>query len=91
VTNGTVAGTRRIQDASGATIRDPRALRVFANQLICATPNEFWRTNGTPAGTARVSRRLFRVDPHDLVVAGSRLFFAGFDEATGTELWALRP
>ncbi|HEV7668496.1 MAG TPA: hypothetical protein VGS22_08240 [Thermoanaerobaculia bacterium] len=91
VTNGTAAGTRRVQDSSGTTIRDPRALRVLANQLICSTPNEFWRTNGTTAGTARVSRRRSPAGSHDLVVAGSRLFFADFDEATGTELWALRP
>jgi ELWxxDGT repeat protein len=92
VSNGTVAGTRRVQDPSGAPILDPRALVVFAHQLICsAAQSGFWGTNGTPAGTAQLFARSPVVDPQSLVVAGSRLYFANMDAETGTELWALRP
>ncbi len=91
VSNGTVAGTRRVVDSTGAPIRDPRSLAVLGNQLICSTPTDFWRTNGNASGTQRVLRRRFVLDPHDLVVAGSRLFFAHLDDETGDELWALRP
>ncbi len=92
VSNGTVAGTRRVQDPSGAPILDPRKLVLFANQLICsAAQSGFWRTDGTAAGTAQLFARSPVVDPQGLVVAGSRLYFANMDAETGTELWALRP
>jgi len=92
VSDGTVAGTRRVQDSSGAPILDPRALAVFDDQLICsAALSGFWRTDGTPAGTAQLFARSPVVDPQGLVVAGSRLYFANWDAETGRELWALRP
>lgn len=91
MTNGTVAGTRRVQTASGVPILDPRALWVFGGQLVCATPNDLWRTGGTAASTARLQIRPFVPDPQGGVVAGQRLYFAGYDEEAGTELWALRP
>lgn len=91
MTNGTVAGTRRVQTSAGAPIFDPSALLVFGDQLICATPNDLWRTGGTAASTARLLLRPFVPDPQAWVVAGERLYFSSFDEATGTELWALRP
>lgn len=91
VTNGTVAGTRRVRDGSGASILDPRTLVVFGHQLVCSNPTGIWRTNGTSVGTARLLRRSFSTAPQDLVVAGSRLYFSHRDDETGEELWALRP
>ncbi len=91
VTNGTAAGTRAVRDPSGAPIFDPRALGVFNNQLICSTPTDIWRTNGYVAGTARLLRRRFVLDPQDWVVVGNRLYFSNLDDEAGTELWAMRP
>ncbi|HEV7668495.1 MAG TPA: hypothetical protein VGS22_08235 [Thermoanaerobaculia bacterium] len=91
VTNGTVAGTRRVRDGSGASILDPRTLVVFGHQLICSNPTGIWRTNATSVGTVRLLRRPFSTAPQDLVVAGSRLYFSHKDDETGTELWAFRP
>jgi hypothetical protein len=47
-----------------------------------------WRSDGTAAGTKRLTPQdEYRVG--EIVKAGPRLFFAGWDAATGTELWAM--
>ena len=44
-------------------------------------------SDGTEAETFRIRERV----SEELVRAGERVFFGGFDDATGWELWAVRP
>ena len=51
---------------------------------------ELWRSDGTAAGTYRVSdicAGACSSEPHDIVVSGSRIFFNAWDTAAGAELW----
>ncbi|HEV3313249.1 MAG TPA: hypothetical protein VG815_22290 [Chloroflexota bacterium] len=46
-----------------------------------------WRTNGTPASTERVGGHMSFVNPFPLTVGGNRVFFAGYSNKYGNELW----
>jgi ELWxxDGT repeat protein len=95
ITDGTWRGTRRVTrlqaGQDGSSPHDLVAWRGAIYFIARLGDGEgLWRSDGTAAGTVLVS---------DLVLAGSatratrltaaehRLFFAGFNEATGTELW----
>ncbi|HEX3147588.1 MAG TPA: ELWxxDGT repeat protein [Gemmataceae bacterium] len=55
----------------------------FSAESVQAAKRELWKTDGTAAGTVRVST----IAPADLTAVGNRLYFAGTDSTTGTELW----
>jgi len=90
--DGTEAGTRQVHDRDGQPVQRAVAPQVLGDRLYWTDPTgRLWESDGTEAGTAPVQ------DPPDLRAegalarAGQRLFFAGRDLATGTELWALGP
>ncbi|WPB81180.1 HYR domain-containing protein [Archangium violaceum] len=102
-TNGTVAGTLPLvnivpEDApeftaeSGLSALTPlNGALYFAAMPSLAEGFQLWKTNGTTAGTARVTSavRLSNASglPMELVAHGGFLFFAGQDSANGIELW----
>ncbi|MGN6183619.1 MAG: ELWxxDGT repeat protein, partial [Thermoanaerobaculia bacterium] len=94
-TDGTLSGTVLVKDiAPGSSSSQPESLvrsltDVRGNLWFTATDglyyNELWRTDGTEAGTVKVAN----FGPTQLTVAGSHLFFAANDTATGEEPWAV--
>jgi ELWxxDGT repeat protein len=86
VTDGTAAGTRPFQGPEGR-MDAPRGFAVLGDRLLFIARDSLYQTDGTASGTLRIRER---VSP-PLVRAGDRVFFGAFDEATGTELWAVRP
>ncbi|HXU31787.1 MAG TPA: hypothetical protein VN851_14530, partial [Thermoanaerobaculia bacterium] len=92
VTDGTAAGTVRLNYPNGDAISGFAHLAVLGGRLAFGTPNlGVWDTDGTPAGTVR------RLAPYadgflqEFVRAGERIFFPWYDALHGTEIWALRP
>jgi ELWxxDGT repeat protein len=92
-TDGTAEGTYPLRDHDGQTIPRPAIMTVFDGKLYFIASElgaTLWQSDGTPQGTFPLRQS----DPGqpgslDLAVAGSRLFFRGFDPATGSELWAI--
>lgn len=90
-TDGTAAGTEKLRKRDGTEVTNPEAFAVLAGRLAYSTFDGIWETDGTPQGTVR------RVAPRgnnpvtEFLRVGERIFFPGYDAATGTELWALRP
>lgn len=90
-TDGTAAGTEKLRKRDGSEIINPAAFAVLGGRLAYSTFEGIWETDGTPQGTVR------RVGPRgndpvtEFLRVGERIFFPGYDAATGTELWALRP
>lgn len=91
VSDGTVAGTRQVVDASGMPIFDPHFFQAFAGSVYFTTEFNLYQTDGTTAGTLPLLKinAPSEIMPHELVAAGPRLFFRKWDPATGAELWAL--
>lgn len=73
----------------------PRSTVVYAGAAYFVAEDdlhggELWRTDGTTAGTVRVTDACpgrCTAEPVDLTVAGGRLFFLANDGATGREVW----
>lgn len=95
VTDGTEAGTGLLLDRDGKEIFPSRSFAHLGDRLLFLTAgsgNPVWETDGTPAGTFRLLLTGGGHDPSsELVRAGSRVFFRGYDRETGYELWAVRP
>jgi hypothetical protein len=77
----------------GQEFQEPSWLRVFGGRLFIVANSRdgmavLWQSDGTPAGTSPVFSEL---GVSDLAIAGERLYFSGWTEALGAELWALRP
>ena len=92
--DGTAAGTAPVLDAAGLPIEYPSALRVFGGRLTFAAhhggESALWQSDGTPAGTVPIfplGPAFF--GPHQMAVAGTRLYFSARDREHGAELWAL--
>ncbi|AKJ04958.1 ELWxxDGT repeat protein [Archangium gephyra] len=102
-TDGTVAGTVPLvnivpEDApeftaeSGLSALTPlNGALYFAAMPSLAEGFQLWKTNGTAAGTARVTSAVRLTTaagtPMELVAHNGFLFFAGQDSANGIELW----
>ena len=85
ITDGTSAGTRFFKDLSpGPGSSDPQGFVLFHDLIYFSANNGLWKSDGTEAGTVAVKTSVY---VSDLVVAGSRIFFTGYTEATGNELW----
>ena len=85
-TDGTEAGTRLVEDFNPGDLGSvPGFLTPFGHDLAFTifAPGGLWRSDATESGTSRISA----VAASDLVKAGGRLFFAGTDPASGSELW----
>ncbi|MEZ5332198.1 MAG: GEVED domain-containing protein [Thermoanaerobaculia bacterium] len=103
-TDGSWLGTQRIKDiwASGTQSSSPHGFFPFDSPalgpivLFVANDgshgNELWRTDGTSAGTQRitdVSPGTGHSNPSSITVptAGGDAFFLAFNPAVGTEIW----
>jgi ELWxxDGT repeat protein len=94
VTDGTEAGTGPLVDQGGNPIFGPGRFAVLGDRLVFTALDHagflaLWESDGTPAGTFPVVPRV-RIGG-ELVRAGDRVFFPGYDTSTGWELWAVRP
>jgi len=95
VTDGTESGTRRVSDLPpGPAGSAPHDLVVFRGVVYFIAPHGagegLFESDGTTAGTLLASDLEFEGRPtraQQLTVVGDRLFFAAFNEVTGTELW----
>ncbi|MFL6197161.1 MAG: hypothetical protein ACJ75H_23445 [Thermoanaerobaculia bacterium] len=84
--DGTPAGTRPVRPDGEP--RYARKMLGFGGRLVIKSgEGELWESDGTAAGTRQVpgSPPTWR----GMVKAGPRLFFEGWEEATGWELWAM--
>ena len=95
-TDGTPQGTVRLADlCPGSCDSHPRDFvplgsAAYFVALRSGSTEEVWESDGTPAGTRRIVRwRRQSALPLEVAVVGQRLFFPGFDEAAGSELWTL--
>jgi hypothetical protein len=92
--DGTAAGTAQLLDRDGNPIYLPYRFAAVGDRLVVMAQGPFglmlFESDGTPAGTFAVEPRV-APGAFDLTAAGGRAFFAGYDPATGWELWAVRP
>lgn len=84
-TDGTSVTTTPLFAPSGVVLQDGRL--AFTTRPT-STSSELWRTDGTPAGTAKVAGSATGTTYDLLAAAGTRLFFSGTIKATGNELWS---
>ncbi len=92
-TDGTEAGTVPILDRDGQVIPSPRAFQIFGGRVVFTTlGGGLWQTDGTVAGTSGIQDVAGpgESDFRELVPAGPRLFFRGYDRDHGTELLGAR-
>ncbi|HEX6101116.1 MAG TPA: ELWxxDGT repeat protein [Thermoanaerobaculia bacterium] len=83
-TDGTVAGTRLFKDLEpGAASSAPRYFVILGDTFYFLAGTGLWKTDGTDAGTVRVTT----VTARNLAVAGNRIFFEGFTAESNWELW----
>jgi ELWxxDGT repeat protein len=88
-----VADLVTVPDQTASSI--PRSTVVYAGAVYFVAEDdlhgaELWRTDGTPAGTVRVTDACpgrCTAEPVALAVAGGRLYFLANDGATGREVW----
>jgi ELWxxDGT repeat protein len=84
ITDGTPAGTRHLKDlVPGPNGSEPHSFVVLNDTVYFLAANAIWKTDGTAEGTVPVKE----VFASRLFVSGSRIFFAGWSQAAGTELW----
>lgn len=102
VSDGTEAGTAPVLEGIAPPLSSipPQILaaadvggRLFFTSLLAPDSNErgdtaLWRTDGTPAGTMRLTPEAVQVDPFNAIVAaGSQAFFIASDGVQGYGLW----
>ncbi|HKV11912.1 MAG TPA: ELWxxDGT repeat protein [Thermoanaerobaculia bacterium] len=104
--DGTEAGTRVLasfpDDPSSSFSSEIRWLKPVGGRVYFAANDvvngwEIWRTDGTPAGTGRVTSFGFydpfnrNLEPWQLEEAGSRLVFFATNGIDGYQLWSAAP
>ncbi|MES1240574.1 MAG: ELWxxDGT repeat protein [Acidobacteriota bacterium] len=88
-------GVRPVFDQALQPILYPRRFAALDGHLLFDTGEDdvpLWATDGTPAGTFRLLPETFPDSDgaaHELVRAGSRVFFPAFSREDGVELWAV--
>ncbi|HXU34317.1 MAG TPA: ELWxxDGT repeat protein [Thermoanaerobaculia bacterium] len=95
VTNGTRRGTRRVADlVPGPGSSTPRNLVAVGDGIYFFAADGagegLYKSDGTQAGTVRVSDLAGVSQARELTVARGSLFFVAFRPSTGTELWVSR-
>ncbi|HYC91525.1 MAG TPA: ELWxxDGT repeat protein [Thermoanaerobaculia bacterium] len=84
ITDGTPAGTRSLKDLTpGPNGSEPHAFVMLSDTVYFIAGDAIWKTDGTAEGTVPVKA----VFASGLFVAGSRIFFTGWTQAAGNELW----
>lgn len=96
-TGASSASARRLASLPAASGADSAAVRLlsatgrayFTFQAPSSSRTEIWTTDGTAAGTVRLTSipRPASPIPSQPIVVGGRLFFLGFDAPHGFELW----
>jgi ELWxxDGT repeat protein len=88
VSDGTVGGTRRLEDlVPGSQGSSPRSL-TGANGLVFFYLNQvLWRTDGTPAGTFTLREAEIRISAPPEIVAIDGFAFFMASRGAGNELW----
>lgn len=96
VSDGTPAGTERLDLNVGAGSSSPSRLTPFEGEIWFAatTPasgSELWHSDGTASGTELLELRpgSSGSSPNRLVVLGSSLFFVAYDEVLGEQLFRI--
>ena len=96
-TDGTAAGTLAVQPSPtqvapnwGAQTNGMNALgsELYFKGVDNFAGAELWKTDGTVAGTVRVSSSPNNLNPNGIAPLGAIVFFAGTDAAHGAELWS---
>ncbi len=97
-TDGTAAGTVRVQDITGASFNDAHALTVFGDVLYFITKDgnsyDLWKTDGATVGTVLV-KNFTSVSPYPWQAAypfnftevNGVLYFQADDGVNGRESW----
>ncbi len=84
VSDGTASGTRMVMDLNpGVAPSFPGAFVTLGNSVYFVAAGGLWKTDGTQAGTMKVSS----VPARFLAVAGGQLFFEGSTGSTNWEPW----
>lgn len=88
-TDGTQAGTYLVKDLQpGQQSSNPNSFFEFQGSVyFAAALNDgyfLFRTDGTSAGTVPIALTIGQKP----LVLGNRIYFGGYDEANGTELWS---
>lgn len=94
-TDGTAAGTRLVRDlCPGACSGVPNFFRVVGGRLLFTAwgptqqmGEQIWRTNGTPAGTVRVSAFARPLSFLEVGTVAGAIVFPAWDPEHGVELW----
>ena len=96
VSDGTPAGTERIDLDAGPGASSPSKLTPFAGEIWFAatTPasgSDLWHSDGTAAGTVPFELRAGSASssPSNLVVLGSKLFVVAYDATLGEQLFRI--
>lgn len=92
VTDGTEAGTRWVRPTSNQQLHATRLVALGSRVLALTYDGEIWQTDGTDSGTTPLRAPAPSGSNYatEMVRAGSRVFFPGWDPKTGWELWAVR-
>lgn len=90
VSDGTAAGTRRVEELNPFGDADITEMTAVGDTLYFLLDdtfgrNELWKSDGTASGTRRVYKwtQVQDPDPHDLTEMGGSLYFSAFRD-TGT-------
>ena len=97
ITDGTAAGTTRLDLAPGSASSFPDSLAAAAGRVWFTANDgvhgrELWVSDGTPAGTHQTEELvpgIFSALPLGLTPAGGNLFFSAYSPLTGREPWVL--
>jgi ELWxxDGT repeat protein len=96
-TDGTAAGTIRMDLASGSASSYPDSFTVAAGRVWLtandpAHGREIWVSDGTPAGTHQadeIAPGMFSALPWGLTPAGDNLYFSAYTPLNGRQPWKL--
>ena len=88
-TDGTAVGTVAL-----AKVPYPENITFARDTLLFSRSNRLWRSDGTASGTAPIgrlnpARKGKQFPPNYLEAIGSTVYFDGWQERSGKELWSL--
>jgi ELWxxDGT repeat protein len=90
VSDGTVAGTHLLKDICPGACDSGSTSFVTVAGVTYFSEGDLWRTDGTEAGTRRITRPPFSIDSFggfELAAAGGKLFMSFDAPPYGKELW----
>ena len=85
ITDGTPAGTMFFKDlAPGPDGSEPGSFVLLNDVIYFSAAGGLWKSDGTPGGTVQV---IAQVNPLNLTVVGTQIFFFGDSDQTGYRPW----